>query len=124
MTDIPPPPVPDPLRCPIGPPCEDLTGWESPGPCRRRFFGLLPPKHRWEEVRFTGKYSYQQCTKMACGQRRLIEVFSGGHQPIARGWENVPVALWAFQRMTPRERVKEPSEPGIPPDWRDKEEKT
>ena len=84
---IPKPPLPS----SFGPPPLEFSDWDLPGPCRRRLFWLLPPKHRWAVVGETGKYRYEQCAKPGCGVRRIVEKFRGGYQPIIRGWDGVDV---------------------------------
>ncbi|GIO57905.1 hypothetical protein J21TS7_62230 [Paenibacillus cineris] len=40
--------------------------------------------HKWITAKRSNKYRYQECTK--CGKRRVIETFSGGHQPVDVAW--------------------------------------
>lgn len=72
---------------------------ESPGPCTRRLLGLLPKRHRWEEVEHTKKYSYQQCSKAGCRVRRIVELFPGGYQAFAHGWSDVPIVNGDRRRL-------------------------
>lgn len=39
--------------------------------------------HKYEVIKDTGKYSYQQCE---CGKKRVKENFYGGLQPIDKEW--------------------------------------
>jgi len=81
----------DELRMPIHPPPKVLKEADIPHPCRRRWFGLLPIRHLWREVRYTGKYSYQECEQMGCKAKRILQFHPGGNEPIPHGWENIEV---------------------------------
>ena len=75
---------------PIQPPVEVLWEGQSVGPCSRRLFGLLPPKHLFKCLRETGVYKFYQCIKRGCGKRRIVQL-RNGHQPIPMNWRDVEV---------------------------------
>jgi len=76
----PPPEPPEPPICPVN---RLLKETEFGDECKRRWF---PKKHKWVEVRDSGVYSYQQCSR--CLGKKIVQ-YRKGYQPIAIGWEDV-----------------------------------